>query len=439
VQFFRDLARAAEMLFAKENAANFTVCIGRDTRASGEPLFDALLRGFSAGAIVLDCGIIPTPAIAAVTVSSGADLGIAITASHNPGWDNGIKFFNATGEKLSVEQELRMERLLGSPSVLKRRRRLPRASAQLVDFRDSAVETYVGSYENFLPPDALLGRTVALDLANGATCAVAEKIFKKFGANVAAIGNCPDGKNINAGCGSEHPEALAKFVESSGAFMGIAYDGDGDRAVILDEAGDRINGDTILGAVARHMFEAGELENCKIVATAQSNLGLDAYLNGIGIEVIRCDVGDRNVYRTMLGNGCAFGGENSGHLIFKKFSSVGDGIRTSLYVLSLAMKNSGKLSQLKTKIALLPQRSFNVTVRKKVPISRIKSLGKDIKNADAKLSPPKRILMRYSGTEPKLRVLIESSDQNSVDDAWCDLKKSIIERMSESGIDASIL
>ncbi|MDR3144255.1 MAG: hypothetical protein LBT64_02010 [Puniceicoccales bacterium] len=437
-QFFRDLARAVEIFFAEENAENLTICVGRDTRSSGDILLDALLRGFSGTAKVLDCGIFPTPAISLATLASGADVGIAITASHNPGHHNGIKIFSGTGEKLTPVQEAEIERLLKRPSALKRSKKLPPTKAEMVDFRAAAKKIYAATYENFLPKCALSGKNIVLDMANGATCTVAEEIFRNFGANVVPLGNSPDGKNINGGCGSEHPENLMEFVKRGEAFAGIAYDGDGDRMIMCDEMGEKINGDVILGSVARHMSESGELENGKIVVTTQSNLGLDMYLKTIGISVIRCDVGDRNVQRTMLQNDCAFGGENSGHLIFKKFSSVGDGLGASLYVLSLAAKENIKLSELKTKIALLPQKSFNVTVARNVPIDKIPHLGSDIEKTKAKLPPPSRVEVRNSGTESMLRVLVEASDSNSVDDAWSDLKKSIIVRVTESGIDASI-
>jgi phosphoglucosamine mutase len=277
-----------------------------------------------------------------------------------------------------------------------------------------------------------------VDSANGATCEVAGEIFRTFGANVVHIGNSPNGKNINGGCGSEHTEKLRIAVKKSGAFIGIAYDGDGDRAVIFDGSGNRIDGDIIIGAVATHMSSIGALPNMSIVTTIQSNLGLDKYCNSIGVNVIRCDVGDRNVYQAMVKNDCYFGGENSGHLIFRKFSPIGDGITAALNVVSLMLLENVNFAELTTKIALLPQKSFNVSVDRKVPVSDIKHLSDDIEKLKAKLSPPHRIVTRYSGTESKLRILIEASDQVSVDDAWSNLKKSIIKRMCESGISASI-
>ncbi|MDR1891096.1 MAG: hypothetical protein LBQ23_02850 [Puniceicoccales bacterium] len=433
-EFFPRLAMAVELFANKKcNRKNLSVCVGRDTRQSGIPLQKALIRGFSNAVKVFDGGILPTPAIAEITRHTQSDIGIAITASHNPAWDNGIKFFNARGEKFTVSEEEELEQTLENvTNVIVQK-------PEVINFHSEAKQNYCNQYENFLPNGTLSKKVIALDSANGATYEVARKIFEHFGAQVIQIGNQPDGKNINDNCGTEHPEALETLMKQTQAIIGIAHDGDGDRAIIFDETGEKIDGDIFLGIIASHLLKTNGLPNKSMVTTVQSNLGLDQYLRSVGINVIRCDVGDRNVYQTMVRNDCYFGGENSGHLIFRKFSPVGDGITAALFTLAIVTGNNIKLSELKTKIALFPQKSFNVSVNAKVPLSDIKNLNEDVENINSKLPSPHRVLVRYSGTEPKLRVLVEAPDQEMVDDAWKDLKKSIIDRMTDNGISASIL
>ncbi|MDR1173590.1 MAG: hypothetical protein LBK24_02230, partial [Puniceicoccales bacterium] len=310
---------------------------------------------------------------------------------------------------------------------------------QIIEFHGEAKQNYCNQYENFLPTGALSKTIIALDSANGATHEVAKEIFEHFGAQVIQIGNHPNGENINDICGTEYPEALATLMQQMSAAIGIAHDGDGDRVVIFDEMGEKINGDVLLGIVAGHLLATDALPNRSIVVTIQSNLGLDKYLQAMGINVLRCDVGDRNVYQTMIQNNCYFGGEGSGHLIFRKISPIGDGIAAALLMLDIIARNNAKLSELKTKIALYPQKSFNVAVNDKVPLSDIKGLEEDIEKINSKLPPPHRVLVRYSGTESKLRVLVEAPNQELVDDAWKDLKRSIIDRITDDGISASIL
>jgi phosphoglucosamine mutase len=380
----------------------------------------------------MDCKIFPTAAIAEATIFSKSDLGIAITASHNPSSDNGVKIFDGNGEKLTVDREENIERILDSIGDV------PVQKPKIIDFYPKAKRDYCAKYKNFLAKNSLRGQVIAVDSANGATCEIVGEIFEAFGAKVVQIGNSPNGKNINDNCGSEHPENLAAAVKNAGAFVGFAYDGDGDRVVVFDEAGERVDGDVLIGAMADYMASAGTLTNNSIAVTIQSNLGLDRYCESIGVRVVRCDVGDRNVYRAMVENGCDFGGENSGHLIFRKFSPIGDGITSSLHLLSFLVEKKVALSDLKAKIALLPQKSFSVRVDRKVPISDIRNLNDDIEKVKAELSAPHRVVTRYSGTESKLRILVEGPDETSVDNAWSNLKRVIIERMCESGISASI-
>ncbi|MDR1413614.1 MAG: hypothetical protein LBI56_01595 [Puniceicoccales bacterium] len=422
-EFFERLAHAIEKFFLqKYKKKDLTVCLGMDTRKSGIALRKALLRGFSSGTKVLDCKILPTPAISGATIWTKSDAGIMITASHNPSSDNGIKIFNARGEKLSAEEEEEIERIIDSGADL------PLRSAAAVDFHRQAQRNYCSKYENFLPNGALSGKTIVVDSANGATSAVAKKIFESLGLNVIQIGNRPNGKNINDGCGSEHPGNLANFMKNSGAFAGIAFDGDGDRVVIFDETGEKISGDVLIGRIAIHMAKAGNLPNETIVTTIQSNMGLDRYLKSNGIDVIRCDVGDRNVYQAMLKNNCPFGGENSGHLIFSKFSPIGDGITAALHVLLIAVEGNINLSKLKTNIALFHQKSFNISVREEISLSGFKD---DAAKAQSAMSPDSRILVRHSGTESKVRVLVESPFLKEVEHAWEKLEQSMLERANE--------
>jgi phosphoglucosamine mutase len=432
-EFFTKLAQVIGEFFSEKiSKKNLSVCMGRDTRSSGVELCDALCAGFPGETRVLNCGILPTPAIAEATIFSDSDVGIAVTASHNPGSDNGIKIFNGRGEKLTVKDEMRIEQMLDHWQ-------LRRTSAvKVVDFHREAEANYGDKFRNFPLAGALAGKIIVLDSANGATHAVAKKIFSDLGICVMQIGCSPDGENINENCGSEHPENLAAITKKNGAFAGIANDGDGDRAVIFDENGDRVDGDVLMGTIAVHMARRGELPNGKIVATIQSNLGLDKYLESVGIGVIRCDVGDRNVYQGMLENDCYFGGENSGHLIFRKFSPIGDGITAALYALLLVVEKNARLSKLKTNIALFPQKSFNVSVSERIPLEKIRGLGDDIERERAKLPTPGRIVARYSGTEPKLRVFVEAGSEKSVDHAWGNLQKSILDRMNENDISAHI-
>ncbi|MDR1233408.1 MAG: hypothetical protein LBJ75_04100 [Puniceicoccales bacterium] len=433
-EFFRRLANAIERFVTKKhNRKGFSVCVGRDTRKSGIVLQKAFIGGFSKDVKVFDCGILPTPAISKMALYTKSDIGIAITASHNPASDNGIKFFNARGEKFTVTEEEELEQILENIANVSSQ------GPQVIEFHGEAKQNYCSQYENFLPTGALSKTIIALDSANGATHEVAKEIFERFGAQVIQTGNHPNGENINDACGTEHPEALATLMQQMPAAIGIAHDGDGDRIVIFDEMGEKINGDVLLGIVAGHLLATDALPNRSIVVTIQSNLGLDKYLQAMGINVLRCDVGDRNVYQTMIQNNCYFGGEDSGHLIFRKISPIGDGIAAALLVLDIIARNNTKLSELKTKIALFPQKSFNVSVNDKVPLSDIKGLEEDIEKINSKLPPPHRVLVRYSGTESKLRVLVEAPNQELVDDAWKDLKRSIIDRITDNGISASIL
>ncbi|MDR1596018.1 MAG: hypothetical protein LBR91_03810 [Puniceicoccales bacterium] len=429
-EFFENLAHSIEKFFLeKYSKRTLTVCIGMDTRASGIQLFQSLLCGFSKATKVLDCGILPTPAVAEATIFTKSDAGMVITASHNPSSDNGVKIFTTAGEKLTVEWENELE------EIVENARSGAERECEVVDIHEMAEKHYCAKFTN---SGISLDGTIVLDSANGATSRVAKRIFGELAKNVIQIGDAPNGHNINDGYGSEHPETLAATIKKVGAFVGIASDGDGDRVVILDENGEKIDGDVLIGTIAAHMVECGELANGKIVATIQSNRGLDRYLKTIGVSVIRCAIGDRNVYQEMLKNDCYFGGESSGHLIFRKFSPIGDSITAAIYLLTMAARKNIKLSKLKTNIALLPQKSFNIAVSDKVPISEIKGLGDDVERERQTLGPGGRIIARYSGTEPKLRVTVESDDVEEVDHAWERLQKSILTRFGENDISATI-
>lgn len=432
--FFKKFAHCVELYFKKYPHKDvIKICIGTDTRESGPSLKKAIISGLSEDTLVFDCGILPTPAVAENIIISGCDFGFVVTASHNQWMDNGVKIFNANGEKLSIFEENEIEKIIDSVTES-----IPeRQHYNVIDFHERAIENFCKKYKKFLPENALFGKKIVIDSANGATCYVVEKVFRNFGANIIHIGCNPNGRNINDNCGSEHIESIMLAMKNSGAFIGFANDGDGDRVVIFDENGERVDGDVLIGLLAEDMIFYKKLPNNTVVVTQQSNFGLDRFIESLGGNVIRCDIGDRNVYQSMVKNDCWFGGENSGHLIFRGFSPVGDGISAALFAISLVANSQEKLSKMKTKVALFPQKSFNIIVGEKVPLEKIGGLKDAIDSIDNSLDDPHRIVVRYSGTEPKLRVLVEAGTQTSVDHAWTNIRDAIIESFDKSGISAT--
>ena len=404
------LGRAAAYLF-KRRAGRHQIVIGKDTRLSGYMLESALTSGIcSMGVDVLLVGPMPTPGIAFLTRSLRADAGVMISASHNPYQDNGIKFFSGDGLKLPDEFEARMEQLLTSNEIEHLR---PTADAVGKAFRvDDAEGRYIEFVKRSLPRDMdFQDLKVVVDCAHGAAYKVSPKVLRELGATVWVIGDKPDGMNINAGCGAVYPARLQGAVREYKADIGIAHDGDADRTIVVDEQGKIIDGDHVMAALALDMHARGELKKKTVVGTVMSNFGLERALNKAGIALVRTPVGDRYLLERMLADGYNFGGEQSGHLIFLDYNTTGDGLISGLQVLSL-MKRSGKpLSELVRCMTPMPQVLLNVAVKKKPELSTLPDVQQAIKQSEARLKGTGRILVRYSGTEPLLRVMVEGEGE----------------------------
>lgn len=375
------------------------VLIGCDTRASGRSLAASVAVGLrAAGLEPVLLGIVPTPAVARATVARGATLGVVITASHNPAADNGIKFFAGTGLKLSDEDEAAIEALL--PPI-------PPVGQAMVAKDDSARDLYCAAVASLLPPGALAGWRIVLDTAHGATCETSPRVLRSLGAEVVGIGDAPDGLNINEGVGSEHPERMAAAVQGGAARLGIAHDGDGDRCVLCDEAGVVLDGDEILTILALHALRTRRLGANELVVTMQSNLGVDAAVRAAGGTVARTAIGDRYVMERMRASGATLGGESSGHVICADVQPTGDGLVAALRIIEVMLATGQPLSELRRVLRKFPQRTSALRVKVKRPLAELPVLTATILALEKELGSSGRILVRYSGTEPKLRFLIE--------------------------------
>ena len=374
------------------------VLIGRDTRASGEALMLAVAAGLAAAGLEpVSLGVVPTPAVARAVRASNAVLGVVITASHNPAADNGIKFFAGTGIKLTDEDEVLIESLIPNGA------RAPLASLHV----ENGVSDYVAIACGLLPAGSLAGWRIVLDTANGATCGTSPVVLRALGAEVIAIGNEPDGRNINSGVGSEHPEKLAEKVRASGARLGVAHDGDGDRCILCDETGAVLDGDEVLTLLALHALSEGRLATSTLVITVQSNLGVDAAINAAGGQVARTSVGDRYVIERMLADGATLGGESSGHIICADTAPTGDGLVAALKVMEVMLATGRPLSELRKGLRKFPQATGNLKLREKRELAECAALVSEIGALEAELGALGRVLVRFSGTEPKLRLLVE--------------------------------
>ena len=392
------------------------IVIGKDTRLSGYMLEQAMASGIcSMGVDVLLVGPLPTPGIAFITSGMRADMGVVISASHNPFQDNGIKVFSRDGFKLPDEVEKRIEDLMESEAL---DLMCPTAERIGKAFRvDDARGRYIQFLKGTFPPDMTLdGMHIALDCANGAAYATAPQVLEELGAKVYPIAVEPDGQNINLNCGSLHPELVAKEVNRVKAHIGIALDGDADRVVFVDEHGAVVDGDGIMAICAMDMLAAGRLKRNTIVATVMSNIGLERVLERAGGKVVRTRVGDRYVVEKMRAEGYNFGGEQSGHLIYLDHTTTGDGMIGTLQILAVMLKTGKPLSELAAVLEKCPQCQKNIPVREKKPFDQMPEVTKAIRRVEQTLGNNGRVLVRYSGTELKARILVEGLDTKLIEE-----------------------
>ena len=384
--------------------------VGRDTRESGDWITRELARGVrSQGAQLTTAGVIPTPAVAYITRALGFDAGIVISASHNPFEDNGIKVFSGRGEKFTESTEREVEEVIADTSW--------EVGGSLHDPvpETDVVDAYIAHARLAFPNPQRLGRLkIGIDTANGATTTVAPRLFRELGYDVELIGASPDGRNINLHCGSTHPQLLAETVRQKGCRLGIAFDGDGDRAIFVDANGKIVDGDAVLLMCAKQMKAQGRLTGNGVVATVMSNIGLEIAVREAGIDLVRCAVGDKYVMEEMLKRGLALGGEQSGHIIFSDHLFTGDGIATGLNVLRVMADTGRELADLASELVTYPQVLVNVRVRERKDLSTVPPVADAMKRVEERLSGNGRLLVRYSGTEPLLRIMLEGKDQQEI-------------------------
>ena len=390
------------------------VLIGKDTRISGYIFETALTSGFcAAGMDVYLVGPLPTPAISFLTRNMRCDLGVVISASHNPFLDNGIKFFDAAGFKLPDAVEDAISEMVLDPAA-QWEYPAPEQVGKAFRINDSAGRYIVSLKHTFPGHLSLDGVRIALDCANGATYRVAPTTFEELGAKVVSMGVDPDGVNINAKCGSLYPEMVAALARDERCDIGIALDGDGDRVIVTDEAGRILDGDQIMALCAKDMLERGELADRTLVATVMSNMALEVFMQEAGGRLIRTPVGDRYVVEAMRKTGAVLGGEQSGHLIFMRHSTTGDGILAALQLLRIMQERGKPLSELAHLIEPFPQVLQNVHVERKIPFDQVPAVQGAVRAAEAALAGKGRVLLRYSGTESVARVMVEGQDESQV-------------------------
>lgn len=381
------------------------VLIGRDTRISGHMLEGALVAGLlSIGAEVMRLGVISTPGVAYLTKALGAQAGVMISASHNPVKDNGIKFFGSDGFKLSDEQELEIEELLEKEDVLPRP--IGADLGQVNDYFEGG-QKYLQYLKQTVDTD-FSGIHVALDCANGATSSLAAHLFADLEADISTMGATPNGININEGVGSTHPESLAAFLKEKGADIGLAFDGDGDRLIAVDENGQIVDGDQIMYICAKYLKEQGRLKHQTVVSTVMSNLGFYKALDAHEIKSVQTAVGDRYVVEEMKKNGYNLGGEQSGHIIFLDYNTTGDGLLTGLQLVNIMKETKKSLSQLASEMQKFPQILVNIKVQDKNKVLENEKVQAIIHTVESEMNGDGRILVRPSGTEPLVRVMAEA-------------------------------
>ncbi len=404
------LGKAVAQVFMKGEKKR-RILIGKDTRLSGYMIESSLAAGITAmGADLMLSGPIPTPGVAYLAKSMRADAGIVISASHNPFEDNGIKIFGSDGFKLPDELENEIERLL-EPGVLDGKTTDAGHIGKAARINDAVGRYTVYLKESFPRELSLEGIKVGLDCANGAAYVVGPQTMTELGAEVVSRGVSPSGRNINAGFGSLFPEVVGKLVVEQNLNVGISLDGDADRCILVDEKGRVLDGDVVLAICALDLKERGLLRKNAVVATVMSNLGLEKLLNSHDISVVRANVGDRAVLEEMIRQGCQLGGEQSGHTIFSDYSTTGDGMLTALMVLAVMCRKQRPLSELAAPFVTFPQKLINIKVAAKPPLESIAALSSAISHKEKELGSSGRILVRYSGTENKVRVMVECEDE----------------------------
>ena len=395
----------------RNTAQPMRLLIGRDTRESGGWIEREFAHGARlCGAEVDSAGVLPTPAVAYLSRSTDVSIGAMISASHNPFEDNGIKVFSGAGQKFTEDVERRVEREVADSGWT-----LPEGDAPAVASTD-LVEKYVAHLRAVLPAAGpLSGKRLVVDCANGATSSVAPAVFESLGFSVDWLGVTPDGRNINLGCGSTHPEVMAARVAASGAIAGIAFDGDGDRAILADETGRVVDGDGVMLICARQLKSEGRLAGDTVVATVMSNIGLELALKDSGISLRRTQVGDKYVMEEMLAGGFSLGGEQSGHVILSDYLFTGDGLATALSVLRVMAATGRSLSSLASELTTYPQVLVNVRVKARRALDSVPAVAEAVAMVESSLTGHGRLLVRYSGTEPLLRIMLEGRDKAEID------------------------
>ena len=406
------LAMATGIYFKRFSRTN-KILVGKDTRRSGYMIENAIVSGLTAvGFDVIQIGPMPTPAVAFLTENMRCDAGIMISASHNPYYDNGIKFFDCEGNKLDKEAEAEIERIFFDEAAIEAAQATQKAIGRSKRI-DDVIGRYIVHIKNSFPKHlTLASMRVVIDCANGAGYKVGPTVLQELGAEVFVIGNEPNGYNINEGCGAMHPETLAKEVIEKRADIGVALDGDADRVVLVDERGEVVDGDKLMGVLGIYLKEQGKLKGDGIVATVMSNKGLELYLQKHGLKLYRSAVGDKHVVEEMVKRGINFGGEQSGHIVFSDYAKTGDGILSALQALALLVATEQKASEAFDPYTSYPQLQVNLRVDEKRPFEEIEGLDALIKEVEAQ---DMRHLFRYSGTENKLRLLLEGKDEKALE------------------------
>jgi phosphoglucosamine mutase len=418
------LGRAITLVARRGRSRAPRIVIGKDTRVSGYMLETAIAAGIcGAGGRVMLSGPIPTPAVANLTQSMRADAGVVISASHNPFADNGIKLFGPDGFKLPDSEEAAIEALLDDPKLETQGK--TGASVGRAERLDDSRGRYIVFAKNTFPKELTLdGLKIVLDAAHGAAYRVAPAVFAELGAEVTCLGCKPNGVNINRNCGALHPEHVASEVKKKNAHLGVALDGDADRVIFVDERGSIVDGDAIMALCGTRLLESGKLAKGKLVTTVMSNMGLERALEAVGGSVVRTGVGDRYVVEALRGESLSFGGEQSGHLIFMDHATTGDGIVAALQVIAIMVAEQKPLGDLAHVMERVPQVLESIKLPARRPLEQMTELSSRIGAAEKKLGREGRVLVRWSGTEPKLRLMVEGPDPA--------LLKSLVDDMAEA-------